>query len=330
MATQLKIRDFPLFLDTLEAVGKLTQNVKISFNEDGLKIYCKNTFARGEITSTTVYCDGKEERSFCTNDLSMLIRVLKTAADSMKENFEPLSNINMVLDEPFFKINNKKFKTKLTTCKEDIVQNNISRPVQTELRTLFQFTTDSNTIRKINQNGFIFKDPAMARIYLETNHPEMDRNTIWARIDNDSNSLNNSITMKLGLINDMAEDFEQKPEDKYIIDFDRLSLFNIVPDAGLIKIRLTDKNVLVYSCSMTRKATAVKTKVQKKPVEHADDSNVKSGDDLALEALLADTPKQETGTTEQLAEERFAFRSETVSTSDAHTNIILYTSLLVN
>ena len=331
--TALKIRDFPLFLDTLEAVGKITQNVKLTFDGNGMKIYCKNTYARGEFTSTSVYCDGMkegEECSFCTNDLSMLIRVLKTAADSMKENFEPLSNINMVIDEPFFRINNKKFKTKLTTCKEAIVQNNMSRPVQTELRTLFQFSTDSNTIRKINQNGFIFKDPAMARIYLETNHPEMDRNTIWARIDNDSNSLNNSITMKLGLINDMADDFEQGPDDKFVIDFDRLSLFNIVPDAGLIKIRLTDKNVLVYSCSLTRKTTAAKTKIQKKPVARANDSGVKTGDDAAVEALLGGgTETAETGS-EEPSEQQFTFKSETVSTSDEHTNITLYTSLLAS
>ena len=303
MATQLKIRDFPLFLDTLEAAGKLTQNVKISFDSEGLKIYCKNVFARGEFVSTAVYSDS--ECSFCTNDMSLLIRVLKAAVDSMKENSEPLSNINMVLDEPFFRINNKKFKTKLTTCSEDIVQNNLSKPVQTELRTLFQFTTDSATIRKINQNGFIFKDPAMARIYLETNHPEMDRNVIWARIDNDENNQNNSMTLKLGLLNDMADDFEQGPDDKLIIDFDRLSLFNIVPDAGLIKIRLTDKNVLVYDCSLTRKSGASKAKASKK---------------------LAKGDADESGS----AEESISFKSETVSTSDSHTNITIYTSLLVS
>ena len=301
METQLKIRDFPLFLDTLEAVAKITQAVKLTFDGDGLKVYCKNVFARGEFISTAVYSDS--ECSFCTNELSLLIRVLKAAADSMKENAEPLSSINMVLDEPFFRINNKKFKTKLTTCTEDIVQNNLSRPVQTELRTLFQFTTDSATIRKINQNGFIFKDPSMARVYLETNHPEMDRNVVWARIDNDENNQNNSMTLKLGLINDIADDFEQGPDDKLIIDFDRLSLFNIVPDAGLIKIRLTDKNVLVYNCSLTRKVSSTAKSKAKKSADKVEDT---------------------------AEDESLAFKSDTVSTSDDHTNITIYTSLLVN
>ena len=294
METQLKIRDFPLFLDTLEAVAKITQAVKLTFDGDGLKVYCKNIFARGEFISTSVYSDS--ECSFCTNELSLLIRVLKAAADSMKENAEPLSSINMVLDEPFFRINNKKFKTKLTTCTEDIVQNNLSRPVQTELRTLFQFTTDSATIRKINQNGFIFKDPSMARVYLETNHPEMDRNVVWARIDNDENNQNNSMTLKLGLINDIADDFEQGPDDKLIIDFDRLSLFNIVPDAGLIKIRLTDKNVLVYNCSLTRKVSSTAKSKAKKSADKVEDT---------------------------AADESLAFKSDTVSTSDDHTNITI-------
>ena len=301
METQLKIRDFPLFLDTLEAVAKITQAVKLTFDGDGLKVYCKNIFARGEFVSTSVYSDS--ECSFCTNELSLLIRVLKAAADSMKENAEPLSSINMVLDEPFFRINNKKFKTKLTTCTEDIVQNNLSKPVKTELRTLFQFTTDSATIRKINQNGFIFKDPSMARVYLETNHPEMDRNVVWARIDNDENNQNNSMTLKLGLINDIADDFEQGPDDKLIIDFDRLSLFNIVPDAGLIKIRLTDKNVLVYNCSLTRKVSSTAKPKAKKSADKVEDT---------------------------AADESLAFKSDTVSTSDDHTNITIYTSLLVN
>ena len=305
MAEQLKIRDFPLFLDTLEAAGKITQNVKLSFDAAGFKIYCKNVFARGEFVSTSVYSDN--ECSFCTNDVTLFIRVLKAAADSKKENSEPLSDINMSLDEPFFRINDKKFKTKLTTCSEDIIQNSISRPVQTEMRTLFQFTTDSTTIRKINQNGFIFKDPAMARVYLETNHPEMDKNVVWARIDNDENNQNNSMTLKLGLLNDIADDFEQKPNDKLIIDFDRLSLFNIVPDAGLIKIRLTDKNVLVYNCSLARKPSAKSSGARAS----------KKGGDSPAPAESADS-------------EALSFKSESVSTSDVHTNITLYTSLLVN
>lgn len=230
----IKINDFELFLKSLKAFSKLAPSAKFAFNGEGLTIYGKNSFARGEFFSSAAKAE-KDPIEFSIMDLSMLLKVLATVYEIHKED---LSEIRMWFDFPFVKIESGKFKTKLSTCKEDVIQNSISQKIKTQLIPVFEFTTSTKQIKNILSHSFIMSDQDSARVYLSVDS-SMENNVLYARIGNDANELNNSITLKLGLVNS-----GNLGDRKLILNFDRLSIFNIV-DSEEIKIQLMDKNILV-------------------------------------------------------------------------------------
>lgn len=236
----LIINDFKLFLDTLKSFSKLTNSCKITFNSNGFSIYGKNIFARGEVTSNTV-CANKDI-SVCISDLSMLIKLLSTA-HTIHESDD--SDLKLIIDLPFIKIESGKFKTKVTTCKEEIIAGSVSQEIKTILTPVFEFSTSTEQIKTVNSHSFILPDQNMARIYL-TVEPTMENNVLYATIGNDSNDLNNSVTLKFALVNSGILD------KKIILNFDRLNLFNII-NSDQIKIQFMDRNVLVYNISINGK-----------------------------------------------------------------------------
>ena len=241
--SQLKVNDFKLFFDSLKAFSKLANSAKLCFNETGMTIYGKNAFARGEMTTNAVTSDEPVEA--CIFDLSMLTKSLATVLNLYESD---QSEIKLNIDLPFIKIESGKFKTKMTTCKEEILKGFISNKVSTTLTPVLEFVTSSDQIKAVNNHAYIFPDQELARIYLRP-EADMENNVLYATIGNDSNALNNSLTMKLGLITSMNEAAENR---NLILNFERLNLFNIVPSDS-IKIQLMDKNVLVNTVRMTGK-----------------------------------------------------------------------------
>lgn len=237
----LIVNDFKLFLDTLKSFSKLANSCKINFNSTGFNIYGKNIFARGELFSNTVCANNPVD--VCISDLSMLIKLLNTA-NSIHESDN--SDLKIIVDLPFIKIESGKFKTKITTCKEEIISSNISQQIKTELTPVFEFTTSTELIKSINAHSFIFPDQDMARIYL-TVEPNMENNVLYATIGNNSNDFNNSVTLKLGLIN-----FGSIENRKLILNFDRLNIFNII-NSNQIKVQLMDRNILVNTININGK-----------------------------------------------------------------------------
>jgi hypothetical protein len=240
MAKQkIRINDFDLFLKALKALNKLTVSSKFTINSEGLTIYGKNAFARGELTSNSVVSE-KDPIEFCILDLAMFIKVLGTAYEVHQDDF---SEIEMWFDFPFIKIESGKFKTKIATCKEEVIQNSVSQKVKTVLTPVFEFMTSTKQIKYVNSHSFIASDPDSARIYLST-EPTMENNTVYARIGNDANELNNSITLKFGMATSGT-----LGDRKLILNFDRLGIFNVV-DSDEISIQLMDKNVLVNTINV--------------------------------------------------------------------------------
>jgi len=230
----LDISDFKLFCEALKAVNKLSEAAKLTFNEAGMTVYSKkNQYARLELSTNAV--TAKNEISVCIPDLAALIRLLGTA-EAAYEGEQP--EIKLVVDLPFFRIESKRFKTKLTSCKEEIIASVISQKVKTELTPVFEFATSATLIKNINAHSFVLQDEESARIYLAPD-ASMENNVLYATVGNEANSLNNSVTLKAGLI-----EFGAIPMEKIILNFDRLNLLNIVP-ASSIKVALTDKNVLL-------------------------------------------------------------------------------------
>ena len=232
--TTIKIRDYDLFLNSMKALSKLTNAAKFSLTDVGLTVYAKNTFARGEFSTNSIYAD--ENVDFCLTDIGMFLKVLATVKEIHKNDF---SDLKFQVNLPFITINSPKFKTKITTSDEAVVSNSISTKVTTELKPVLEFTTSSDSIKYINSHSFILPDLEMARIYLGTK-PDMENNVMYATIGNNSNDLNNSITLKFGLVT-----FGNSGDRQIILNFDRLNIFNIV-ESDNINISLMNLNVLVY------------------------------------------------------------------------------------
>ena len=240
MAKQrIKVNDFSTFLQSVKALNKLTVSAKFTINSEGMTVYGKNAFARGELTSNSVIAE-KDPIEFCILDLAMFIKVLTTAYEIHQED---CSEIEMWLDFPFIKIESGKFKTKLSTCKEEVIQNSVSQKIKTVLTPVFTFMTSTKQVKYVNSHSFIVSDQEAARVYLSV-EPTMENNVVYARIGNDANELNNSITLKFGMATSGV-----LGDRKLILNFDRLNIFNVV-DSDEIVIQLMDKNVLVNTVNV--------------------------------------------------------------------------------
>ena len=99
----------------------------------------------------------------------------------------------------------------------------------------------------MNGHSFIFQNSEDARVYLSVN-PDMENNVVYATIGNDSNELNNSITLKFGLVN-----FGSLGDRRLILDFERLNILNIVQSEE-IKVQLMQVPILVYKIAKTGEA----------------------------------------------------------------------------
>lgn len=231
---QIKINDFKLLLQSLKAFAKMSSSAKLTFNSEGLTIYGKNPFARGEFQTNAAISE-KDPIEFCILDLSMFLKVLGTVWEVHEEDF---SDIELWFDFPFVKIESGKFKTKLATCKEEVIQNTISQKIKAQLNPVFSFKTSTKQIKYVNSHSYIVSDVDSARVYLST-EPTMENNVVYARIGNDANELNNSMTLKLGLVT-----FGNLNNRTLILNFDRLNILNVV-DSEEIEVQLMDKNVLM-------------------------------------------------------------------------------------
>ena len=125
----IKINDFKLLVSSLKSLAKIVSSAKLTINSEGLTVYGKNAFSREEMFTNAVVAE-KDPVEFCVLDLQMLNKVLATALDVHKED---MSEIKMWFDFPFVKIESEKFKTKLSTCKEDIIVNSVSQKIKTPL-----------------------------------------------------------------------------------------------------------------------------------------------------------------------------------------------------
>ena len=241
---EIKVRDYGLFVDCVRAMTKLNTAAKFTIDGTGLVVYGRSAnAARGEFTTNSVVADEKVE--FCLNDVPMFLKILDTVAEIHKEPAD-LDALKFIYDEPMVKFESPKFKTKISTKEESVISNFISKKITTPMTPVMEFVTTSDNIKYINQHSFIFANQSMARIYLGTN-AEMENNVMYATIGNRETEVNNSITLRLGLVT-----FGSTGDRDIILDFDRLNLFNIVQSDD-IHIQLMDKNALIYKAHLEGK-----------------------------------------------------------------------------
>lgn len=239
---QLKVKDFGLFCEVIKSTAKIVDSAKITIGPSGLEIYgARGTIARCEVTSDSISYD--KQICFSILDLNMLVKILGTIIQIHENDF---SNFKFIVDQPFIRFESKKFKTKLTTCSDDVITKWISKKVEAELKPIFEFTTTADFIKRVNNHSYIFNDAAALRVYLDTKD-DMEKNTVFATIGNNETNLNNEITLKFGLVNSGKIDSRS-----IILDLERLNLFNSYP-TDQIKISLMNLNVLVSKVSVAGK-----------------------------------------------------------------------------
>lgn len=114
------------------------------------------------------------------------------------------------------------------------------------MKPVFEFTTTSDLIKRVNSHSYIFDDAENLRVYLEVKD-DMENNSIFASIGNRSNNLNNEMTLKFGIVT-----FGKLEDRSLILNLERLNLFNAIA-SNEIKLSLMDKNVLVSKTRMSGK-----------------------------------------------------------------------------
>ena len=174
----------------------------------------------------------------------MLLKILMTVKEVHENDY---SDFKFIFDGQAMKFESKKMKTKLMTCRDSaLIEKWISKKLVTPLTSVFESSTTSDMIKRLNNHSFIMADPSSLRIYLSMDK-DLEKNVLYATLGNETNNLNNSLTLKFGLVT-----FGTLAERKLVLDFERLNIFNMVPSND-IKIQLMDKNVLVSNIKIAGK-----------------------------------------------------------------------------
>ena len=230
----IQIGDFNLFIEVVKSLAKFAESAKFSINENGLTIYSKNNCARCEMQTNAVTSKNLVEINVA--DVQMLLKILITVKEVHENDY---SDFKFLFDGSAMKFESKKMKTKLTTCRDSaLIEKWISKKLVTPLQPVFEFSTTSDMIKRLNNHSFIMTDSSALRVYLQVDK-DLEKNVLYATLGNETNNLNNSLTLKFGLVT-----FGSLDDRKLVLDFERLNIFNMVPSNDM-KIQLMDKNVLV-------------------------------------------------------------------------------------
>lgn len=239
---QIDIRDFDLLCEVVRSASKVVESAKIQIGPAGLEIYGARTkMARCELVSNSV--TAQEPVEFSVENLQML---LKTLASVKEIHAGDYSGLKFSYDQPFIRLESKKFRTKLAACNENIISQWVSKKIETKMTPVFEFIGGGDAIKRVNQHSFMFSNPKDVRVYLET-RDDMESNTVSATLGNKETSLNNEITLKFGLVTMgtlVKDDGGVKSERAITLDLERLNLFNAVP-SDQIKFEFMDLNCLV-------------------------------------------------------------------------------------
>ena len=234
---KIKLNDFELLYEVMKSLSKMSDGAKLTIDDCGLTVYAKNDFSKCELTSNAVTADEKVE--FNIGSLGTLIKVLTTVKELYRDG-DYSSDVSLSYEQPFLKIESKKFKTKIGAVEDDRISSFIGNKVHTALTDQMTFTTSSALIKAVNSHSFIFNDSNSARVYITTD-PEMQSGSVFARIGNDQLDLADSATLELGLINSGCMD-----DRKVILDFDRLNILNMVP-SDEIKVSIAKERPVIVT-----------------------------------------------------------------------------------
>jgi len=248
---EIKINDLKVLEEIITALNKTVESVKIITDESGMKIYTKASFARFHITSNCIESPVPCEMNIQT--LPILIKTLKLVNKQVKN----IDSLKCYFEKPFLYFVSKDVKTKIGTVKERVIENSLDTAIDAVLNPVFEFKTDSKTIKDICTNKFIFNDVESARCYLVWGQDDMHNNVVYTELTNRINELSSSLTLQLG---DITLNKLTEPRD-IILDFKRLNAFNLFKTDEDIVIALTDRNILTSDLTINKGDIYTKLKV---------------------------------------------------------------------
>lgn len=253
----IDIKDYDLFLESIKACAKIVDSAKFIINPTGLHIFGARQSARSrcEIETNSIYAEN--EISFSIENVSMFLKILMSAKDIHEGDY---SRMKMMLDRSFFRIESNRFKTKYSTCDENIIAMWVSKKLEVPMTPIFEFTSTSDFIKRINGHAFMFSDPKQVRVYLET-RSDMENNAIFATLGNRETELNNDITLKFGLVTAGSLEIKNEAglitgERHIIIDLERMNMFNAI-QSNNIKFQFMNMNCLVSRTELRGKNNSI-------------------------------------------------------------------------
>lgn len=237
MKNEIKINDFELFLEAIKPISKITTAAKISVNENGIKINTRNDVCRCEIKTNSLY--STDEFDILIGDINQFIKIMSSVSTIHNGDY---MDMKFYVDGNYLKVESKKLKTKMSMINEDKISNLIDPGFQHDLsqvNTDYEFLTNSDNIKRINNHTFMFSDNNSLRIYL-SNQTDMGKNMIYSTLGNEGNAFENSITFEFGMLTSGSVG-----EDKIILDSKRLNMLNVFQSDEIVVKKPTGKNCLL-------------------------------------------------------------------------------------
>ena len=141
-----------MFCEAVKTASKVVESAKFSVSEAGMEVYgARARTARCEISTNAIV--SRVPVSFSVESLATFIKLLSTVKDVHGDDF---SGLKFFVDLPFLRFESKKFKTKFSTCNEDIISRWITTKITARFTPVFEFTSSSDMIKRLNGQAFMF------------------------------------------------------------------------------------------------------------------------------------------------------------------------------
>lgn len=233
----IEIKDFGLMIDSLKPIAKVSSGAKIVVNEFGARISTRNERARVEM-KTNSFCS-KTTSTMIIGDMGNFIKILNSV-NSIHEG--DASGVSFFIDGNCVKIESKRFKTKFSMDSEDKIAQSVDEGFKSDLSAIgsdYEFITNSSFIKRLGTHGFMFSDMHSIRVYIKS-EKDMNGNTIYATIGDESNEFENSVTFEFGFLTSGSVG-----DDRIILDFESLEMLNLVQSEEIKIKKPSGKNSII-------------------------------------------------------------------------------------
>jgi len=197
----------------LKSITQFVPSCKFDIDSDKCVVRSQNLSARAFFTSNVIVAES--EISFCLSELGKLYQSIKTLSDFKESDKECV----ITYDGTFLRMKDV-VSFKLTTVKEDVVRDNITADLKTQLTPVFGFKLRNAVMNKMKTMQFMSQDTTPKVYIYKDKIGSVD--TIVGEIDNKIQQLTDSIAIPL------STTFFGDWETSVITDLESFGLWNPV------------------------------------------------------------------------------------------------------